>query len=577
MQRKLIGAGALVAALILILLGGGAAQAQLSHSDLGALARPPGPNGGSVTTVVVRPAALQNFAPPYDENTGTQAFITGPAAPPNGSSGSYQLLTGSGNGTGLGGKTYFGTTNYSGTLLSSLTVVSYSTYIDPASTAGPQFAPTLNFQLSTTGSGTRDTNLVFEPFYTNGSNPLPKGVWQTWNARAGIWWSTRAVCGHLAGSDFLPLSQWITDCPAGARLTQWYARSDGEAVSLTAGQSSGGGWANFIGAADGLTLGINGTTISYDFEPDLPTATVTTTPSLTPTATPTVTNTAVNTPTVTPTTTATTPPTGTTTGTTTATTTATVTLTVTVTPTNSPAISSTPTIMPTGTQTIMPTPPATQTATATGTATSTATGTAAAATATVTATTTAACPLPFSDVPVEYYAFGYIKWAYCHGIISGYNDGTFRPENPTSRGQVAKMIALAAGWPLTPGPGAPHFSDVAPGSTFYTYIEVGYAHGILSGYSDGTYRPAVPVTRAQLTKLIVLARGYALVTPARPTFSDVPRDFWAYGYIETAAAHQIVGGYADYTFRPLNNATRAQFCKMLYQAYGLPSAALPKP
>jgi hypothetical protein len=135
------------------------------------------------------------------------------------------------------------------------------------------------------------------------------------------------------------------------------------------------------------------------------------------------------------------------------------------------------------------------------------------------------------------------------------------------------MVVLAAGWPLTLPAGAPHFSDVPLGSTFYTYIEVAWAHGIVTGYSDGTFRPATAVTRAQLTKIIVLARGWALVHPTTPSFSDVPASDWAYDYIETAAAHSVVGGYADGTFRPSNDATRAQFCKMLYQSYGVPAAA----
>jgi hypothetical protein len=135
------------------------------------------------------------------------------------------------------------------------------------------------------------------------------------------------------------------------------------------------------------------------------------------------------------------------------------------------------------------------------------------------------------------------------------------------------MIGNALGWPLTYS-GAPHFADVPPGSTFYPDVEVGYAHGILSGYADGTYRPAVPVTRAQVTKLTVLARGLPLLRPTTPTFSDVPPDDWAYAYIETAAAHAIVGGYADGTFRSAAWATRAQFTKILYQTFAVPARRL---
>jgi hypothetical protein len=212
-----------------------------------------------------------------------------------------------------------------------------------------------------------------------------------------------------------------------------------------------------------------------------------------------------------------------------------------------------------------PVPTVTATATASSTATASPTGTAPPA-ATVTAQ-----PLPFTDVPVEYWAYGYIKWAYYQGIIGGYADGTFRPENPATRGQVAKMIVLAAGWAAALPAGAPHFGDVPPGSTFYGYIEVAVGHGIISGYADGTFRPALPVTRAQLTKMAVLARGLPLVSPATPSFTDVPPGDWAYAYVETAAAHAIVGGYSDGTFRPVAWATRAQFCKILFQTFSVPA------
>jgi len=190
------------------------------------------------------------------------------------------------------------------------------------------------------------------------------------------------------------------------------------------------------------------------------------------------------------------------------------------------------------------------------------------------------CAMNFSDVPVGYWAYGYIRWAYCRGIVSGYADGTFRPENNTTRAQISKMVVLAAGFPLVLPPGAPHFSDVSPGNPFYMVIEVAWAHGVISGYADGSFHPYQDVTRAQLSKMVIIGRGLTVITPATATFLDVPTNYWAYSYIETAVAHNIVGGYdcggpgepcPGRYFRPDRYATRAQLSKMLYQAFGLPS------
>jgi len=196
------------------------------------------------------------------------------------------------------------------------------------------------------------------------------------------------------------------------------------------------------------------------------------------------------------------------------------------------------------------------------------------------------CPINFSDVPIEYWAYGYIKWAACHGIISGYADGTFHPEASITRAQVVKQIALAAGWSLI-SPATPTFSDVPPSFWAYSYVETAAAHGVISGYADGTFRPNAFVTRAQLAKILILARGYTLVSPATPTFNDVPPSYWAYTYIETAFTHNVIGGYDCLRltptpspppgpcreYRPANLATRAQFSKMLFQAYAVPSEA----
>ena len=94
------------------------------------------------------------------------------------------------------------------------------------------------------------------------------------------------------------------------------------------------------------------------------------------------------------------------------------------------------------------------------------------------------------------------------------------------------------------------FSDVCPDYWAYTFIEFLAQQGIVSGYADGTFRPNSTATRAQLAKMIVVARGWPVVTPPTPSFSDVPASNPFYGYIETAKAHGVICGYADGTLPP---------------------------
>ncbi len=175
------------------------------------------------------------------------------------------------------------------------------------------------------------------------------------------------------------------------------------------------------------------------------------------------------------------------------------------------------------------------------------------------------CTITFSDVNPGDFFYEAVQYLACHGAISGYDDGTFRPYNNTKRGQLTKIVVLSEGWPIDTT-GGPHFTDVSEDYVFYVYIETAYNHGIINGYGDGSFRPENNVTRAQLSKIIVLAQGWEIDTTGGPHFSDVPTTHPFYGYIETAYNHGIINGYNDGTFRPDNNATRAQISVIVYRA-----------
>ena len=209
----------------------------------------------------------------------------------------------------------------------------------------------------------------------------------------------------------------------------------------------------------------------------------------------------------------------------------------------------------------------------------------------VTATPTT-CALVFSDVAAGDYFAPAVQYLACHGVISGYNDGTFRPYSNTTRGQLAKIVVLGlAVPPVTPPSDANRtFSDVAGSNVFYSVIETAAAHGLVSGYTCGGVNPQTgatepcdaarrpyfrssnPVTRGQLAKIVVGAAVWSSIVPARPTFSDVAADNVFYRFVETAVCHGILSGYNDGTFRPAANAFRGQIAKIVYLAVTNPAA-----
>ncbi len=172
------------------------------------------------------------------------------------------------------------------------------------------------------------------------------------------------------------------------------------------------------------------------------------------------------------------------------------------------------------------------------------------------------CGMLFTDLPDTHWAYSYISYLFCHNVVSGYADGTFRPGETSTRGQFTKMIVLGYNWTLY-NPVYPSFTDVPFDSAFYQYIETAHLRGIINGYADGTFQPGNAVTRAQAAKMLVLSHGWSPFDPGYPTFWDVPPDNWAYSWVESAYSHSIISGYADGAFHPEYSITRAQLSKML--------------
>ena len=218
------------------------------------------------------------------------------------------------------------------------------------------------------------------------------------------------------------------------------------------------------------------------------------------------------------------------------------TATVTGTPTSTvPRPSSTNTASPppnTGTAT---SPPGTATATGTRQSiTNTATPPAAntASTPTPRATSTS-CTITFSDVRQGTTFYPYVRCLACLGIVQGYGDGTYKPNNAVTRGQASKIVSNSAGWSDIIPPRQQTFNDVPPNSTFWLYIERAYLHGAIAGYPCGTgepcpglyFRPANSLTRGQTAKIASLAAGWSdAIPPQEQTFNDVPpgSTFWLY-------------------------------------------------
>jgi S-layer family protein len=169
---------------------------------------------------------------------------------------------------------------------------------------------------------------------------------------------------------------------------------------------------------------------------------------------------------------------------------------------------------------------------------------------------------PFTDVPEGFWADDPLQYLVGQGVVSGYADGTFHPNDYVTRAQFAKMLTVAMGWPIQ-SPGTPSFGDMPRDSWAYGYVETAVAHGAINGYADGTFRPYAGVTRGQVAKMIALARGWTMEVRSRSSFTDIAPGEWVSNYAEMANSATVMTGYSDSTFRPYSTATRAQVAKIL--------------
>ncbi|GLC88934.1 5'-nucleotidase C-terminal domain-containing protein [Lysinibacillus piscis] len=129
------------------------------------------------------------------------------------------------------------------------------------------------------------------------------------------------------------------------------------------------------------------------------------------------------------------------------------------------------------------------------------TATAAALAITAVAAAPASAASPFSDVSESHAHFEGIATLYAAGIVSGYPDGTFKPDANVTRGQAAKMIAGALKLD-TKNVVNPKFTDIATSNQYYGPIAALVGLNVITGYEDNTFRPDQTITHGQLAKMI---------------------------------------------------------------------------
>lgn len=118
------------------------------------------------------------------------------------------------------------------------------------------------------------------------------------------------------------------------------------------------------------------------------------------------------------------------------------------------------------------------------------------------------------------------------------------------------------------------FSDVDKNNTYYEAIKSLVDDGVLSGYEDGTFKPNNSISRAEAAVVMVKANGLKLNNARKSTYKDVANNYWGKDYIMAASDAGIIKGMGNNEFAPTKNVTRTQIIKMIVCMAGLEKSAI---
>jgi hypothetical protein len=170
----------------------------------------------------------------------------------------------------------------------------------------------------------------------------------------------------------------------------------------------------------------------------------------------------------------------------------------------------------------------------------------------------------FSDVNEGDWYYANVMRAVDLGILSGYSDGTFRPMNNITRRDFAIMLAQSLGH-SNDEPATSPFKDVADDDYGVSSIAYLYEQGITAGDDKGNFNPDVYITRQEAA--IFLARAFEATGTTSETFTDDAKiASWAKEYVYACKAAGLMNGDTNGTFRPTSTLTRAEAASAMVNA-----------
>lgn len=159
---------------------------------------------------------------------------------------------------------------------------------------------------------------------------------------------------------------------------------------------------------------------------------------------------------------------------------------------------------------------------------------------------------------------GYIKGELVNGEL------VINPDRPITRAEFVVVLTKAKNYKKT-SDSAKSFSDLKENSWYSEAVEIATSNGIINGYPDGTFKPNNPITRAEASAIISNSNNLNQEDNLKKLdnvkeFNDISKNHWYYNSVMLCRLFDIISGYPDGSFRPGNNITRAEAFVMIYKS-----------
>ena len=169
----------------------------------------------------------------------------------------------------------------------------------------------------------------------------------------------------------------------------------------------------------------------------------------------------------------------------------------------------------------------------------------------------------FADVDADAWYAEAVEYVRAHGIMNGTSAAIFNPDGTTTRGQITAILYRASGSPEVSGGAA--FTDVADGAYYADAVRWANTYGIVTGYGDGTFRPDIPITRQQMAAILWRYAGSPSPEGGADYADEASIASYADTAVDWARDTGIISGRDGNRFDPSGRATRAQAAVILYR------------